>query len=209
MSAVLTSPIALDEPPAVSAAVSPAPPAPRRSFDLARVDEAAPGWLALAGALSGHLVLGACFALGRGIRTGGELPLPAVFGTLGAQVGGLLFATPALLVLHPLLGLHARPEALLRAIAWAVVRHGRMALATVPVALVFAAAGRVTTIVHLLCFYALGGLGCWMVLRATVAAELQARPRGAEGVSVLAFGWVVLVAAVGLSLFLAGKDLVR
>lgn len=209
MSAVLTSPIALDEPASASAPPVAAPPAPRRSFDLARVEAELPSWLTVAGALSGHLVLGACFALGRSLRTGGELPVPAVFGTLGAQVGGLLFATPALLVLHPLFGLHARPEALLRAIAWAVVRHGRMALALAPVALVFAAAGRVTTIVHLLCFQALGGLGCWMVLRATVAAELHARPRGAEGVSVLAFGWVLLVAAVGLSLFLAGKDLVR
>ena len=188
-----------------SAAAAPPP----RSFDLARLDDAAPSWLAVAGALSGHLVLGACFALGRSLRTGGDVPLAAVFGTLGAQVGGLCFAIPSLLVLHPFLGMRARPEALLRALAWAAVRHGRLALALAPIALLFCAAGRVTTGVHLLCFYGLGGLGCWTLLRAVVAAEVQANPRGVEGATLLAFAWTVLTAAVGISLFAVGSELVR
>jgi hypothetical protein len=181
--------------------------APR--FDLDRVDPAPPTALDLAGAISGHLALGAAFAVARMIRAGGEVPLAAVLGPLGAQVGGLFFAAPTLLVVHAWLGMRARPEALTGALAWATVRHGRVAMALAPVALVFAFAGRTSTGVNLLTFYALGMLGCWTLARTVVAVERQADPDLSVATHLLALAWSLLAGAVGVSLFFVGLGLLR
>jgi hypothetical protein len=166
---------------------------------------ALPSPLGFVRALVGFGLLGGVAALGAGDAAGGIAPTGVVSAT-----GALALTVPALLVAHPFLELRAAPQALLTAVARPFVRCGELALALVPVMLLFRATSGLAEL--LLCLFLLGiaGLGFSLAIRHLLAAEAETGSGvwASAKMAALVWGWAGLAgligARLGLGLLLGG-----
>lgn len=146
---------------------------------------------------------GGLFLLGLCLGLGGDAPMHAVRAAPAAVLlatAPFVLTTPALLVVHALLRLRAPVDAVVGAVAQAVVRAGRLALGLTPTALFFAATTDLA-----LAGWILGGaaLGAWCVATAAAGLHRAERDAGADLVQLgaaqaLIAGWSLLTLAIGL-----------
>jgi hypothetical protein len=151
-------------------------------------------------ALVGLLALGLCAGLGSGSV---EVALRAVPSALLVAVGTAVLTGPALLVVHPFVGLDASPAALISSVHRGFCVAGRVALGLSPVMLFLAA----TSGWWSLAYPALALLGGTLGLGTAAAELMRAEPAdGAAAVltrgksAALALGWGVLAAMIGVRL---------
>lgn len=171
----------------------PAPPLPSR---------------ALLGSLLGLLGLGAAAGLG---MLELAAPLRVVPSVLFVELGALALTTPALLAIHQFLGLHADVEALVGALAHALVRGGQVAAGLVVVVLAFAVTTDLALVALLAALLAVGVFTNVVANRELARVEQHAR-RGRGHASLereleprftlLLLGWTLLGWAIALRLAL-------
>lgn len=171
----------------------PAPPLPSR---------------ALLGSLLGLLGLGAAAGLG---MLELAAPLRVVPSVLFVELGALALTTPALLAIHQFLGLHADVEALVGALAHALVRGGQVAAGLVVVVLAFAVTTDLALVALLAALLAVGVFTNVVANRELARVEQYARRgRGHAHVdreleprfTLLLLGWTLLGWAIALRLAL-------
>jgi hypothetical protein len=124
--------------------------------------------------------------------------LRAPVAVAGAVVAALLLAGPALVVSHPLLGLSARPSALVGALSLSVARAGRLAMGLAPVVLFFAVTTPRWEAALLLAGLWVAGSLVRSLPANLVAAERGAAPEHPASASTLlvAWGWTALLVLV-------------
>lgn len=147
--------------------------------------------------LLGLVLLGAAGSVGDG-----GAGLSGVPAGLWSGLGALALTAPALLVAHQYLRGRAAPEAIVGALATALVRGGELCLGLVPLQLFFTCTtGRGGTLLGLL----LGGVAAGALLGATRDLVDAERAGGGEGAQVataraLAAAWAGLTLLIGLRL---------
>jgi hypothetical protein len=148
-------------------------------------------------AVAGMTLYGLCAGLGAGELAVVVRVLPT---TVVPLLGAMLLTTPALLVMHQVLGLQARPETMTIALARALLVAGHVAAGLSPIALFFAATTGLWPFA-----IALGGTIIGIAAAASAARALHEAER-AEGrlpsprFSLLVAAWLVLGALVSLRL---------
>lgn len=180
-------------PPAAGDAV---PDAVHLPPDVARLDAAPPGVLDALVGIGGPLALGASLApvLHR---------VELVPSFLIALTGSVAFTLPTLLVAHQAFGFRGEWSVVARAMAWTVVRAGRVSLACVPVALLYAAADQAAFAIWLLLLACQAGLVLLTGARALRATQGVATWEDTLKGGLLALAWAALTGVVGLVLLLA------
>lgn len=158
---------------------------------------------ALLGSLLGLLGLGAAAMLGM-LELGA--PLRLVPSVLFVELGALALTTPALLAIHQFLGLHADVEALVGALAHALVRGGQVAAGLVVVVLAFAVTTELALVALLAALLAVGVFTNVVANRELARVEQLARGH-ADGeleprFTLLLLGWTLLGWAIALRLVL-------
>lgn len=163
---------------------------------------------ALLGSLLGLLGLGAAAGLG---MLELAAPLRVVPSVLFVELGALALTTPALLAIHQFLGLHADVEALVGALAHALVRGGQVAAGLVVVVLAFAVTTDLALVALLAALLAVGVFTNVVANRELARVEQHAR-RGLGHAHVdreleprftlLLLGWTLLGWAIALRLAL-------
>jgi hypothetical protein len=146
---------------------------------------------AVLGGLGGMALLGLCAASG---SVDVDAIVPGTFVTVAPLLGAVLLTTPALMAIHQFLGLSAKPEATVAALAHALVVGGRVAAGLAPACLFFAATTRLW-VVLLAVALAIPGL-----VTAVVAVIALRRAEGAptDRFAVLLAAWTVLTTLIAL-----------
>jgi hypothetical protein len=137
------------------------------------------------------VLVGLCAAAG---TVDADAIVPGTFVTVASLLGAVLLTTPALLAIHQFLGLAAKPESTVAALAYALVVGGRVAAGLAPACLFFAA----TT--QLWPFLLAIGLAVPGLTTAVVAVASLRRAEGTPSsrFAVLLAGWTVLTTLIAL-----------
>lgn len=146
------------------------------------------------GALGGMALLGLATTLGSGAV---EVIAPGTVLLLASLLGATLLTAPALLALHQFLKLSARPEAMISALAHALVAGGRVAMGVAPVGLFFAATTSQWPLV-LLAGFALCGVVTAMVAVGSLRAVEAAAGSPSARFGGLVLGWAGLTTLIAL-----------
>jgi len=160
-----------------------------------RVPPPSPALRTVLGSLGGMVVLGLATSLGSGSAA---VVAPGSLLVLAPLLGAVLLTAPALLALHQFLRLSARPEAMVAALAHALVAGGRVALGVAPVGLFFAATTAQWPLVLLLGFAL-----CGVVTAAVAVGSLRSVEAAHAGTlsprfEALVFGWAGLTTLIAL-----------
>ena len=150
--------------------------------------------------LGGMVLLQLCAASG---SVDVDAIVPGTFVTVASLLGSVLLTTPALLALHQFLGLSAKPEATIGALAQALVVGGRVAAGLAPACLFFAATTELW--LALLAF----GLAVPGITTAIVAVAALRRAEGPSSnrFTLLLTGWTVLTTLIALRIAVDLVDL--
>ena len=155
-----------------------------------RPTPAFPSPLAFVRGLAGYALLGTVAALG-----GTNLVHHGSAGVV-AGAGALVLTVPALLVIHPFLGLRAPPESLVAAILRPFSRIGDVCLGLTPALLLFRATSGLAPVLFGLALLGCGTLGFSLSIRELVRAEGDSPAR----MTLLAWAWAGLAALIGARL---------
>lgn len=149
---------------------------------------------AVLGALGGMAVLGLATTLGSGSI---ETIVPGTILLLASLLGAVLLTAPALLALHQFFKLSARPEAMVSALAHALVAGGRVAMGVAPVGLFFAVTTSLWPLA-LLAGFALCGVVTAMVAVGSLSAVEAAVGSPPSRFRGLVLGWAGLTTLIAL-----------
>ncbi len=122
---------------------------------------------------------------------------PGTIVLLASLFGATLLTAPALLALHQFLQLSARPEAMVSALAHALVSGGRVAMGVAPVGLFFAATTSQWPLILMAGFALCGIVTATVAVRSLRAVEAVAGPV-APRFSALLYGWAGLTTLIAL-----------
>lgn len=146
--------------------------------------------LAFVRGLAGYALLGVVAALG-----GPEVVHHGGAGLISGA-GALVLTVPALLVVHPFVGLRAPPEALVAAILRPFARVGDVCLGLTPALLLFRATSGLAPALLALALFGSAILGFSLSIRELVRAE----PGAVGRMTLLAWAWSGLAALIGARL---------